>query len=65
VRTDAFKWIAIEPGWDGADRWTPGGEQLFDLANDPLELADVAAAQPEIASLLRGVLAAPDAADCP
>lgn len=59
VRTDAFKWIATEPGWDGADRWTSGDEQLFDLANDPLELADVAAAQPEVASLLRGVLAAP------
>ncbi|HEU4427609.1 MAG TPA: sulfatase, partial [Myxococcota bacterium] len=59
VRTDAFKWIATEPGWDGADRWTAGSEQLFDLAADPQELADVATAQPEIASELRAALSPP------
>ena len=59
VRTDAFKWVASEPGWDGADQWAPASEQLFDLAADPQELADVAAAQPEIASALRAVLAPP------
>ena len=53
VRTDAYKWIGSESGWSGQDHWTPGSEQLFDLASDPQELVDIAAAQPEVASELR------------
>jgi arylsulfatase A-like enzyme len=59
VRSDGFKLIVTEPGWRASDEWMDAQTQLFDLAADPRELADVAGARPEIVAQLRAEIPKP------
>jgi arylsulfatase A-like enzyme len=48
VRRDDWKLIRRDDGLWALDRWSKGGFELFDLAADPGESANLAAARPEV-----------------
>ncbi len=56
VRRAGWKLIRLDPGLWAPDRWEPGEEQLFDVAGDPGELANLRDQKPEIAGELQQLL---------